>query len=149
MRVDQMFPSKFLRAADVPQGKFFTLTIASVTLEDVGTENASDVKPVMYFKETQKGMVLNKTNAHAVEWAYGPETDTWPGNQVELFTEMTMFQGRPTPGLRLRKPGAMTAATVESSGVQKSMETMSRPVAPSEASGAPGVADDLDDKIPF
>ena len=100
MRVSDAFPKKFIASEDL-QGQRVTLTVSHVNMEEVGD---SDNKPVMYFTGKQKGMVLNKTNANQMSYMYGDETDLWAGKQVELFTQMVEFQGRPVPGLRIAPP---------------------------------------------
>lgn len=75
MDINGVFPSKYLKAADL-QGKDVTLTIEEVSVEDVGGQgDASDSKPVLFFQGKEKGLVLNKTNANTISGMYGPETD--------------------------------------------------------------------------
>lgn len=100
MRMSQAFPSKYLKSDEVGNQRF-TLTIRDVQMEDIGD---NDNKPVVYFQEMQKGMVMNKTNAEMIIHLYGDETNAWIGRQVELFTAMTSFQGRSMLGLRVMAP---------------------------------------------
>lgn len=100
MRISQAFPSKYLKSDEVGQQRF-VLTIRDVQMEDIGD---SQHKPVVYFNEVQKGMVLNKTNAEMIVHLYGDDTMTWTGRQVELYTTMVSFQGKSTLGLRVMAP---------------------------------------------
>jgi hypothetical protein len=61
MKVDNMFPSKYLRAADLPRPGM-TLTIDAIQQEQIG----GDDKYVLYFLEEERGLALNKTNALAI-----------------------------------------------------------------------------------
>lgn len=119
MDIRTAFPSTYLKAADLANQEF-TLRIRSVSLEDIG----GDQKPILYFDKTDKGVVLNKTNASALENAYGHDTDAWAGKSVVLFPATTQFQGRTVDCIRLRphypkasnggvpgKPTPMTAST--------------------------------------
>jgi hypothetical protein len=99
MTVSEAFPSKFLKASDI-NGSEPTLVITSVVLEEVGQDRQE--KMVAYFKGKQKGLVLNKTNSHALAGKFGDDTDGWTGKSVQLFSEPVYFQGRKTDGLRLR-----------------------------------------------
>jgi hypothetical protein len=98
--MSQAFPAKFLKSEDVGNQRW-TLTIRDVQMEDVGD---NEHKPIVYFHELEKGMVLNKTNAEMIVQLYGDETTTWANRQVELFTTPVQFQGRSTMGLRLMAP---------------------------------------------
>jgi hypothetical protein len=104
MKVAEMYPSKYLSAADL-QGREFPLTISTVTLEQIQDGNSTESKPVMRFERAQKSLVLNKTNCDVISAAYGGETDLWAGKPVILYPTMTQFQGRQVPCLRVRLPG--------------------------------------------
>jgi len=97
--VNNMFPSKWLRASDL-QGKEPTVTIERMTMEDV--EQGKDAQPVLHFAGKDKGLVLNKTNAMNVATIYGPETDAWIGKNIQLFTTFVDFQGRSVEAIRVK-----------------------------------------------
>src|SRR3990167_4782183 len=99
MKVSTAFPSTYLKAADL-QGKQVRVVIDRVGLEEVGDGH----KPVIYFKDKDKGLVLNKTNANNISLVYGDEMDDWIGEQIELFESMVDFQGRTVPAIRVRVP---------------------------------------------
>ncbi len=105
MRIGSAFPSKFLKASDIPDGSFVNIVIDHVTIEDVGGSNdPDDQKPVLYFRGKQKGMVLNKTNSTSISQAYGDETDDWGGKPLLLYSTETLFQGSNVPCLRVKIP---------------------------------------------
>ncbi len=101
-KLSEMFPSKYLQAADV-EGQAYTLTVDRLMQEDVAD---GEQKWIIYFREAQKGLVLNRTNANTLEWLYGSDTDSWLGKQIVLFTEMTSYMGKPCLGIRMRGPNA-------------------------------------------
>ena len=101
MNIEAAFPSQFLKASDL-QGKPQTLKMAQVRMEEVGKED----KPILYFVGKEKGMVLNKTNATTIAALYGPESDDWTGQVIELFPAMVDFQGKQTEAIRVRAPRA-------------------------------------------
>lgn len=104
MNINEAFPTKYLKSSDIDglPTKEATVLISSVMIEDVGTQQAPEHKPIVHFQGADKGMVLNKTNALAMEMAFGPETDRWIGQKVVVFTQPVMFQGKQVQGLRLR-----------------------------------------------
>ena len=95
------FPSKFMKSADL-NGKRVPVTIARVDFEEVAKEEAN--KPVLYFENHTKGMVLNKTNSDRLCGAFGYMTDEWAGQQISLYTEKVQFQGNTVDGLRVAVP---------------------------------------------
>ena len=83
MNANEMFPSKWLKAADL-KGRTVKVTIASCVQEDIGK---GEVKPCLYFLGKDKGIILNKTNTGNCLMAFGPETDNWHGKKVLLTTQ--------------------------------------------------------------
>ncbi len=105
MRKSGAFPSQYLSKEDVATPVI--ATIADVRMETIqGGEGAAEEKPVMLFQEGHlKHMVLNQINWGVIEDAYGPETDAWRGNRVELYIDpRVMFGGRRVGGVRVRIP---------------------------------------------
>jgi hypothetical protein len=100
MRISQAFPSKYLKAEDIGNQRW-TLTIRTVVMEDVGD---NENKPIVYFSELEKGLVLNKTNAEMAVQLYGDDTDRWAGGHVEMYATPVMYGGKSTMGLRIMAP---------------------------------------------
>lgn len=112
MKVGSLFPSNFLKAADL-QERQITVTIDRVAMEDIG----SDHKPVLYFQGKEKGLVLNKTNTTTIAAGYGDDTDDWGGGEVIIYPSTTDFQGKVVDCIRVklppRKPISQRAAAPE------------------------------------
>jgi hypothetical protein len=85
MHVDLMFPSRYLRAVDF-EGKPVALTITEVLRDKVQTTNGTKAeKYIIRFRETDKELILNKTNAKAVAKALQePKAINWPGEKIVL-----------------------------------------------------------------
>ena len=126
-KVSEMIVSKFLRKEDFDED--MVATVRGVKLEDVG--NQGEQRWVLYFREMQKGMVLNVTTIRVLEGAYGDDSDGWIGKRVMIYVDPNVsFQGRVIGGLRLRAPKKTAAAP-----------------APTPAPAAH--ADEFSDDIPF
>jgi hypothetical protein len=93
------FPAKFKKAADVKAKPLFAI-ISHVEMELVGQGQDQKQKPVLYFEDDEKPMVLNRTNFEALEDAFG-DSDDWPGHKVKIKCERTKFQGKTVDGLRI------------------------------------------------
>lgn len=109
MRMNDAFPSKFLKAADL-NGVAVKVVISSVTFEDIGDDAE---KPVMRFEGKAKGLVLNITNAKMVEAYHGEEMDNWAGKQIELYPTKTSFRGEVVDCLRIRVEAPPPPAAAE------------------------------------
>ena len=85
MHVDLMFPSRYLKAADL-QGEPIHLTIVEVIRDKVQMANGTkQEKYILRFKETEKELILNKTNAKGVAKVLSePRAINWPGSKVTL-----------------------------------------------------------------
>lgn len=86
MKLSAAFPSKYLKADDL-QGRSFNVQISHYAIEDVGTDDKPQQKPVIYFTNAQKGMVLNRTNGESIGVVLGDEMDAWRGHILELFPQ--------------------------------------------------------------
>ena len=104
MNLNDMFPSTSLKSADFEEGGEMHLTIKSITMRDIGQDDNKEIKPVLTFNELDKSMVLNKTNANIISSMYGDKNIdvTWIGKKITLHVEMTAYQGKPTPGIRVK-----------------------------------------------
>ena len=116
MNIQGAFPSQFLKAADL-QGRRATVTIAGVTMEDIG----SDTKPVLHFQGKDKGLVLNKTNANMITEIVGSdETDDWKGKRVTLYPTKTDFQGKRVDAIRIDYPEGQARPSVHQEPIDAS-----------------------------
>ncbi len=127
MKMSEMFPSNYVKAADL-NGKTCPLTIRTCVSEELGQGNDKEKKSVLYFEKAQKGLVLNKTNATVIADAYGDDTGNWAGKPVEIYPTEVDFKGKLVDGIRLR--------------IQPQQQPQTQPAA------AP-MADDPSDSIPF
>lgn len=97
--------SKFLKQADVEPPILVTMDgykKQNVAKEDDAPQN----KYVLFFKETDKGLVLNATNGQLIADIVGsPDLDQWEGKKVVLFNDPSVFYaGKKTGGVRVRAP---------------------------------------------
>ena len=103
MNISGAFPSRYLKAADIPSGRPVPVVVRSVEMEAIETEHGSlEDKPILYFMDKTKGLVLNRTNAATLSELYGDETDSWVGQRIDIIATDTTFRGRMVPCLRLR-----------------------------------------------
>ena len=126
MKRDEIFPSKYLKAADL--SKPTVVTIDSAPLEVLkNPEGKEQSKVVLHFRGAKKALPLNVTNWDAVAAICGEDTDDWPGGKVELYADKTRMGGKTVDCIRVRAPGLREQAP---------------PMAPPEA-------EDMNDAIPF
>jgi hypothetical protein len=96
---DQMYGNKYLGAADL-KGKSYRLPIGKTEVAELREKDGTTKKKyVVFFNGTEKGLVLNKTNALALAGAYGKDPTAWSGQEVEVYSEMT---GIGKEGVRVR-----------------------------------------------
>jgi len=101
MDINGAFPSKYIKAADL-KGKSIKVCIDTVTMEEVGQGEDAEEKPVIYFRDKKKGMVLNVTNSRMIADRFGWETDAWSGKEIELFADRVPFGGNIVDAIRVR-----------------------------------------------
>ena len=101
MNINSAFSSKYLKAADAEDGQVWTIT--KVKVETVGQGAKAEQKPVIYFKEVDKGMVCNRTNAKMIaQICRSDDTDDWTGKQIKVIATEVEYQGELVQSLRVR-----------------------------------------------
>ena len=99
--VQDLFPSKYLKASDAEID--LVLTIAKVTKEKMqNRDGEEEIKPVISFTESQKSMVLNKTNGDTLAALFGDTIENWTGQKVILCAVDVDAFGKIQKALRFR-----------------------------------------------
>jgi hypothetical protein len=100
MQIDQAFPSKFMKASDLPEGTVVPFQIEEIRMEEIGREKQT--KPVIYFKGQEKGFVCNKTNANTIAKALGSrDTEDWIGKTIKLYQTEVQFGDEMVESIRV------------------------------------------------
>ncbi len=89
MNKNDIFPSKYLSAADLPDEGMV------VTCKDVTVERMQDgaEKPIMSFHEPVKDMIVNVTKWNTIAKMYGDESDDWRGKRLSIRPGEIKFKG--------------------------------------------------------
>ncbi len=99
MNLNDLYPSRFLKASDL-NGRNMNVVIHSLDKDSLHGES----KNVMTFKNMEKQLVLNRTNAELIGELFGPDTDRWVGKSIELHKARVSFQGKLVDAIRVRAP---------------------------------------------
>lgn len=98
--IDQMFPSKYMKASDLPEETVVPFVIEEVRVEEIGREKQS--KPVIYLKGQDKGFVANKTNCNSIAKVLGSrDTDDWIGKTIKLYSTEVQFGDEMVESIRV------------------------------------------------
>jgi hypothetical protein len=151
MKTSEMIKSNYIRSEDLKGQPPIVLTIADVSPEDIG----GDEKYVMWFHESQKGLVLNVTKIRQLEAAYGTETEFWSGHRIKIKHDPAiMFAGQARGGLVIvcstAGRQAPPAAVVHAEGPPKTIRQQADEAFPRGAETTSSGADpEFDDDIDF
>ncbi len=109
----RMYDSEFVASWDLEDD--VTVTIDKVVAGEVGGEGGRDKerKPILYFSDAKKPMVLNKTNAKAIVGITGSkDTDDWVGAKITLYVTTCEAFGDTVECIRVRpvKPAKAKAS---------------------------------------
>jgi hypothetical protein len=131
MKRDDLFPSKYLKCADL-KGRPRVVEIEQAPIEMLKNAKGEEQrKVVLCFRGAKKSLPLNLTNYDSVaEIAGSDETNEWPGTRIELYPATTMMGGKVTDCIRVRRPQETLPA--------------SPPPPPKPATDS-----ELDDSVPF
>lgn len=102
--INDQFPSNYLRASDFDEDGE-VVTIDSVKQERMKTRDGNEeVKPILFFREYEKGLVLNKTNAKKITTlVQSDDTDDWRGQQIKVYATETTFGNDTVPCIRIKQ----------------------------------------------
>ena len=134
MKTSDMYPSRWLKAADVARPAL--ATIRNVTIEEVVE---GEQKPVLHFAGTLKPMVLNRTNTASIAELYGEDTDGWNGKAVVLYSAKVQFQSKLVDAIRIRAPRLAAPAPAPAPA----------PSPTTSATSAPDPASEDTDDVPY
>jgi hypothetical protein len=138
-KVSDVYKSSYLRAADVEEP--LTVTIKSASIEELGEDK--EEKIVVLFKELDRGLVLNRTNADYLSMiCNSDDTDAWPGHRVGLFVQPVSFKGKLVDSIRVTKPQHLEAAA------DMAKKTTAKAAKTPKKQKAAAADDDLDDEVP-
>lgn len=152
--VGALYSGTFLKAADLG-GQSYLATIKAVERVEIAAADGSvRTRAALVLDGWVPKLVLNKTNFETIAAAYGRQSGGWIGKQIEVYPDITMFNGKPVEGVRVRvqRPAALAAATPSNVVAPRSSTTALAPqggptvAAPSPSSPANG---DLVDDLPY
>lgn len=105
MNLKEAYPGKYLRHAEL-KGHDVRVEMDFVECEEMKDFDSNKMveKPVLYFKNRRRGVVLNKTNWRTIAKAFGDESDGWGGRDIVLFPTTTPVAGEEKACLRVRAP---------------------------------------------
>jgi len=82
--IDQLFPGEYVKAGEF-NGKPVTLTIKEVARKPISDGLGGEEPAVVAtFEDTEKKLILNKTNAVCLRAMFGEDSDEWAGHAVTL-----------------------------------------------------------------
>lgn len=129
MHIDLMFPSKYMKAADL-RGKDATLTIRRVVFEEVKGKAGSEKHWIIYFDEARKAaeksgnlemekrLICKVTVARQIAKALGEkESERWVGKRITLFVDRTNSPQGMVDCIRVREQAPEASATVGAGSV--------------------------------
>ena len=111
--IDDAFPSKYLKASDLPEEGTLPATIEDVAMEEIGKNR--EKKPIIRFEELDKALVSNKTNCNTIAKITGSRRfKDWVGKMIHLYRAEVEFQGEMIESIRVRlKPDQGAASSEE------------------------------------
>jgi len=108
MKLDEIYAggSDSIKAEDL-KGKDVTLTISAMEVREFDEEGKYGLykakKIVLAFKETDKTMVLNKTNGYSIaDLLHIDDPEQWIGCKITIFPTRTSFGNKMVDCIRIR-----------------------------------------------
>jgi hypothetical protein len=131
--LEKCYGSKYLGASDLGKKKI-KARILKITMETMPSRDGKPerAKLVLYLSNIDKPMVLNATNKNRLVDELGRKPADWLNAEIGLYTELTQFGGKSTPGLRLNVLSKRKTAS------NKSTAKLVEETPPADEDGDPG-----------
>lgn len=102
--IDDVFGGKYLKAADLQRPVVYTISDAKVE-SFTAKDNSQKNKVVLSFKETEKQLVVNKTNgARIADITKSRVIEEWLGFRVMLLKDKVPFGGSLVDSISVSAP---------------------------------------------
>ena len=101
MKLDDIFHGENLKAEDL-KGKDVSLTISSWEVAEFEEGGKTDKKIKLHFSETDRTLILNKTNGYSVAEGLTDDLDNWAGGVITLYPTKTDFGGKRVDCIRIK-----------------------------------------------
>lgn len=99
----QYFDSTYVRAWELPEGRDVTKTIERVERVQIGKDDASKASKIaIYFVDTKKPLVVNKTMGKTISRLYGNRVSAWVGKPITLYSTQVNAFGETHDVIRIR-----------------------------------------------
>jgi hypothetical protein len=110
--INDAFSSKYLRANDIgSEGDSAVVTILRVGSESIKNRetNQNETKPTLEFREFDKPLVLNKTNAKKIaQLLKSDDIDDWIDKQIQLYATETQYGSDMVACIRVKQAALPT-----------------------------------------
>ena len=107
MKRTEAFKSTFFKSEHFADTNITAVISGCVMGEVPGSDER---KPILSFSDHDMRLILNATNWDTLADLFGPDSDSWKGQRIELFQDTTRFQNKQVNCIRLRSPEAATPA---------------------------------------
>lgn len=143
MKLNDVFPAKYMKAEDFGETETKIFTVKNYELEEMGQGKDKQAKPVLYFREEgSKPLVLNKTNGAIIGKFYGDDLDDWIGKKIALYAIEVESFGDIVRAIRVKtkQPAATPAPKPQASTMEDEDVPIFEDAAPSMNLKPGGVA---------
>lgn len=153
----QNFNYAFTGAYELQPGEERTLTIKETKKEEVANTNGGkELCFVAYFSESNKPMILNKTNCKTISKLYGPFVENWIGKRITIKSETVKAFGETVDALRVKNVMPQPAKPIDYSLQTKmlrdcqtieDLQTVYKSLTPTEQAATVSVKDEMKTKL--
>lgn len=139
-KLSDIYGGNYMKAEDIKDKGDINVTIEKTSIME---QDDGKKKVVLHFKNSEKTLPLNVTNANMVDELLGSDdTDEWEGRRICLYTCKVDFQGKRVLAIRIKAASAPRAA-------QPARTRQAPPPAPApEPESDEGLDGDFDE-VPF
>lgn len=107
-KLNEIYGGNYMKAEDIKDRGDVRVTIERVSIAEM---DDGKKKAVLHFRNTEKTLPLNVTNANMVEELLGSDdTDDWEGKRICLYTCKVDFQGKRVLAIRIKEAGQQTSS---------------------------------------
>ncbi len=103
MNAIELYPRPYVKGADL-QGKSWEVTVRDFSQKWMHPNSSGkpENKWVMFFENTEKGLIWNRTLNDQMVALHGPEVESWLGKKVRLYPVLMKVAGIDRVAIRIQ-----------------------------------------------
>lgn len=109
--VGALYTGTYVKAADIGERRYSAIIAAVDPVEIAELDGRVKKRAAVTLQDWPAKLLLNKTNYETIARGYGRQSAAWVGRPLEVFADVTSFNGRSVACVRVHVPPSPATAS--------------------------------------